>query len=204
MSELSERLRAWAQNGEMVDSGYTAHGRDCIDAADAIDRLRRGPDIADDVRDLFRDELMYARAVIECLSEKAHHRADREYCMRVLKDGNSIDRALNGFAPSSATQAIQAALAAYYLSDAPFVGDRMRAALEGAGFRLRGYGPSVQEKESSATSSQVTTAAASPALVCSACQKTFAGPGFCCEREECPHAANRKWPPMWPATEAER
>lgn len=36
---LRERLREWAQNEEMVDQYLTAHGHDCIEAADAIDRL---------------------------------------------------------------------------------------------------------------------------------------------------------------------
>lgn len=39
----------------------------------------------------------YARLVIEQLSEKAVGRGDREYCARILKDGNSIDAALAKF-----------------------------------------------------------------------------------------------------------
>jgi len=30
---LAERLRDWAQNQEMIDNYYTAHGNDCLDAA---------------------------------------------------------------------------------------------------------------------------------------------------------------------------
>ena len=37
MKALAERLRSWAQNEEMVDSGYTAHGHDCNAAADLLD-----------------------------------------------------------------------------------------------------------------------------------------------------------------------
>jgi hypothetical protein len=33
---LAERLRAWAQNEEMVDQYSTQHGRDCLAAADAL------------------------------------------------------------------------------------------------------------------------------------------------------------------------
>lgn len=39
--------------------------------------------------------LEYARLVIDQLSEKAHARADREYCARILRPGNSIDAALD-------------------------------------------------------------------------------------------------------------
>jgi hypothetical protein len=34
---LAERLRSWAQNEEMVDAHYTAHGRDCNEAADQLE-----------------------------------------------------------------------------------------------------------------------------------------------------------------------
>lgn len=30
---LSDRLISWAQNEEMIDSSFLAHGRDCIEAA---------------------------------------------------------------------------------------------------------------------------------------------------------------------------
>ena len=33
---LPERLRCWAQNEEMVDQHFTAHGRDCNTAADCV------------------------------------------------------------------------------------------------------------------------------------------------------------------------
>lgn len=39
--------------------------------------------------------LKYAREVIETLSEKANSKADRLYCDRILKEGNSIDAALS-------------------------------------------------------------------------------------------------------------
>ncbi len=38
--------------------------------------------------------LQYARMVIDTLSEKASSKADRDYCQRILKEGNSIDAAL--------------------------------------------------------------------------------------------------------------
>ena len=37
--KLSDRLRAWAQNEEMVDNHYTEHGKDCNEAADELDKL---------------------------------------------------------------------------------------------------------------------------------------------------------------------
>ena len=37
--KLSDRLRAWAQNEEMVDNHYTEHGKDCNEAADELDRF---------------------------------------------------------------------------------------------------------------------------------------------------------------------
>jgi len=33
---LIERLRSWAQNEEMIDARYLQHGRDCIEAANAL------------------------------------------------------------------------------------------------------------------------------------------------------------------------
>lgn len=50
--------------------------------------------------------LRYARDVINTVSEKAHGKADRVYCMSILREGNSIDAALEG------TAAMQAAPAA--------------------------------------------------------------------------------------------
>jgi len=38
---LSERLRSWAQNEEMIDAYYTAHGRDCNEAAIALSATGR-------------------------------------------------------------------------------------------------------------------------------------------------------------------
>ena len=38
---LSERLRSWAQNEEMIDAHYTAHGRDCNEAAIALSATGR-------------------------------------------------------------------------------------------------------------------------------------------------------------------
>jgi len=38
---LSERLRSWAQNEEMIDAHYTAHGRDCNEAAIALSATQR-------------------------------------------------------------------------------------------------------------------------------------------------------------------
>ena len=35
--DLPERLRSWAQNEEMIDSYYTAHGKDCNEAAARIE-----------------------------------------------------------------------------------------------------------------------------------------------------------------------
>ena len=40
MIDITERLRSWAQNEEMIDSDYLAHGRDCNLAADEIKQLR--------------------------------------------------------------------------------------------------------------------------------------------------------------------
>lgn len=40
MSEaLALRLQSWAQNEEMVDSNFTAHGKDCLQAAADTRRL---------------------------------------------------------------------------------------------------------------------------------------------------------------------
>lgn len=40
------------------------------------------------------EALEYCRMVIDQMSEKAHGKADRVYCMQILKDGNSIDKAI--------------------------------------------------------------------------------------------------------------
>ena len=42
MNLLSERLMSWAQNEEMVDQGFTEHGKDCVEAAERIAELERG------------------------------------------------------------------------------------------------------------------------------------------------------------------
>ena len=41
MSELTlaHRLRDWAMNEEMVDQWFTEHGKDCMLAADELERL---------------------------------------------------------------------------------------------------------------------------------------------------------------------
>lgn len=41
IAKLAESLRSWAQNEEMIDQHYTAHGRDCNKAADALDERDR-------------------------------------------------------------------------------------------------------------------------------------------------------------------
>ena len=33
---LADRLRSWAQNEEMIDQHFTAHGRDCERAAEVV------------------------------------------------------------------------------------------------------------------------------------------------------------------------
>lgn len=38
-SDLALRLQAWAQNEEMVDTQYTQHGSDCLNAAADVRRL---------------------------------------------------------------------------------------------------------------------------------------------------------------------
>lgn len=43
VSALAARLVAWAQNEEMVNQGYTAHGRDLLRAADLL-RQGQGPE----------------------------------------------------------------------------------------------------------------------------------------------------------------
>jgi hypothetical protein len=37
MSDLTENLRSWAQNEEMIDQYYLGHGHDCNEAADLIE-----------------------------------------------------------------------------------------------------------------------------------------------------------------------
>ena len=41
MANIAERLRSWAQNEEMIDQHFLDHGRDCNEAADEIERLRK-------------------------------------------------------------------------------------------------------------------------------------------------------------------
>lgn len=48
LRHLAERLRAWAQNNEMVDEYYTNHGEDCLTAATLLtecDRYKRERDV---------------------------------------------------------------------------------------------------------------------------------------------------------------
>lgn len=39
--KLSERLRWWAQNEEMIDGHFLSHGKECNEAADTMERLER-------------------------------------------------------------------------------------------------------------------------------------------------------------------
>lgn len=41
IAAMVTRLIAWAQNEEMVDIHYTQHGKDCLDAAAALERFQR-------------------------------------------------------------------------------------------------------------------------------------------------------------------
>lgn len=41
LDSLVERLRSWAQNEEMINQYFLQHGKDCNEAADEIERLRR-------------------------------------------------------------------------------------------------------------------------------------------------------------------
>ena len=41
IAALADRLRSWAQNEEMVDQGFTAHGKDCNQAAEDLERMCR-------------------------------------------------------------------------------------------------------------------------------------------------------------------
>lgn len=40
MTDITERLRSWAQNEEMIDSFFLEHGGDCNEAAEEIEKLR--------------------------------------------------------------------------------------------------------------------------------------------------------------------
>lgn len=46
---LIARLSEWAQNQEMVDQHFTAHGRDCIDAANMLERAERERDALNEI-----------------------------------------------------------------------------------------------------------------------------------------------------------
>ena len=49
--DLPERLRYWAQNEEMVDQHFTAHGRDCNAAADCVTDLLAALEVAEGIVD---------------------------------------------------------------------------------------------------------------------------------------------------------
>lgn len=72
-------------NTETLEMGVKLKG--FVD--EGIKRLEAEGKLADAL-----NALQYARTVIETLSEKASSKADREYCQRILKEGNSIDAAL--------------------------------------------------------------------------------------------------------------
>jgi hypothetical protein len=56
MSELSGRLISWAQNEEMIDQYYTDHGKDCMDAAEDLERLQAAVDASAEVIHLEDDD----------------------------------------------------------------------------------------------------------------------------------------------------
>lgn len=84
-------------NTEVLEEGVKLKG--LLD--DAIKRLE-----AERLRDDALQALQYARTVIDTLSDKASSKADRDYCQRILADGNSIDAALaqNGEATAMITK----------------------------------------------------------------------------------------------------
>ncbi len=69
-SNIVERLRYWAQNEEMIDQHYTQHGRDCNEAAEEIEYLRRSQKTLVAERDTLENEVGVAKAVIHTLKEK--------------------------------------------------------------------------------------------------------------------------------------
>lgn len=75
--DLADRLRSWAQNEEMVNAGFTAHGKDCNAAADCIAQLQRQRDAIvrwgrmSGIPRLLREEMQIELANIEVLLAQA-------------------------------------------------------------------------------------------------------------------------------------
>jgi hypothetical protein len=85
-------------------------------------------------------------SVLDGLRQAVKAAETRILALRLLHESAVQDWRTARASMTTAERAIRSALAEYYLSDAPFVGDRMRDVLEKAGFRLKGYGPP-QSKE---------------------------------------------------------
>jgi len=77
---LSERLISWAQNEEMIDQGYLAHGRDCLEAARMIRQMDALAAVLESVlhisgawytTDKTKPHIDKARAVLARLTEPA-------------------------------------------------------------------------------------------------------------------------------------
>jgi len=77
---LVERLRSWAQNEEMIDQYFTAHGRDCNEAAAA---LAQG---SEDARDAARYRWLKS---VDCDVTEIW---DRDGCLRT---GIDLDAAID-------------------------------------------------------------------------------------------------------------
>ena len=78
---LSEELRFWAQNEEMIDQFYTQHGKDCLSAADELDRHRAYP------------RLVAALRWIICPPTVPHAKATQEHIDKLI-NANDKARAL--------------------------------------------------------------------------------------------------------------
>jgi hypothetical protein len=76
------------------------------------------------------------------------------------------------------------------LAEAETLINSMARAIEG--YKRAGWITNVYEAEHATDLvARAKRLAVSATVDCDHCHKTFAGPGFCCERPDCPHAANR-------------
>ena len=83
---LSEELRFWAQNEEMIDQFYTQHGKDCLSAADELDRHRAYPRLVEALRYVALSAVWDGRDALTGRREYVVHETEIEKARALLRE----------------------------------------------------------------------------------------------------------------------
>ena len=86
---LSERLTYWAQNEEMIDQHFTAHGRDCNDAVYELGRLQAENNLLQAAQGTLKQRLDACRA--ENAKLKAYVEKTAEFIEGLISTGEIVE-----------------------------------------------------------------------------------------------------------------